>query len=112
MSDHKKLPKILEDFVIAQNQHNSYAYVKDFADDAIVHDESKDYNGKSDIKQWNETTNEMYHTNLEPIEFSETKNESVLTVKVSGTFDGSPIILKYHFVIKDNKIISLIVKNN
>jgi len=30
-----------------------------------------------------------------------------LTAEISGTFDGSPIILKYYFEIKENKIISL-----
>ena len=57
--------------------------------------------------QWNEKTNAEYQTQLEPIEFSTTGNTSILTTKVSGTFDGSPIVLKYHFELNNGRITSL-----
>ncbi len=111
MSDLKKVPQVLVDFVTAQNEFNINEYVQSFADDAVVHDEGHDYHGKSEIKRWNEATNKKYRTRLEPIDFLEKENESILMVMVSGTFDGSPLPLKYHFVIKENKIKSLRVTN-
>jgi ketosteroid isomerase-like protein len=107
MFDLKKLPEVLIDLLTAQNEHNSAAYANSFADDATVYDEGHNYNGKSEIKGWNETTNEKYQTKLDPIGISKTGNESILTVMVSGVFDGSPLPLKYHFVIEENKIVSL-----
>ena len=62
MKDVEKLPELIAEFIAAQNEHNSSAYVKNFAEDAIVHDEGKNYHGKSEIKRWNESTNEKYHT--------------------------------------------------
>ena len=35
--------------------------------------------------------------------------EVVVTVEVSGTFDGSPIRLDYHFKIENEKILSLTI---
>ena len=112
MLDIKKLPKVLADLLIAQNEHNSTAYANNFTENAIVYDEGHNYHGKPAIKRWNETTNEKYQTKLEPIGISKKENESVLTVMVSGTFDGSPLPLKYHFVIEESKIASLRVTNN
>ena|ERR1700730_3004178 len=111
MTSQIELPKILTAFVSAQNDFNVNTYTECFADNAIVHDEGKDYNGKSEIKQWNKSTNEKYRTQLEPIGFSKSGEVNILTVIVSGTFDGSPLTLKYHFILKDNKITSLRVTN-
>jgi hypothetical protein len=57
-------------------------------------------------------TNEKYKTKYEPLDVSTKNGKIILTVKVSGTFDGSPIILKYIFEVKEAKIISLRVINN
>jgi hypothetical protein len=35
--------------------------------------------------------------------------EVVVTVEVSGTFDGSPVTLDYHFTIESDKILSLTI---
>jgi hypothetical protein len=35
--------------------------------------------------------------------------EIVVAVEVSGTFDGSPVTLDYHFAIENDKIVSLAI---
>ena len=105
--DNNKLPKVLADFLAAQKEFNSDAFVKAFAGDATVHDEGGDYLGTAEIKLWNETTNAKYHTRMEAIAFEENNGENILTILMSGTFPGSPLEAKFHFIIKNEKIESL-----
>ena len=107
MIDTKKLPGVLGELLAAQKNFDSGAFVKTFAENASVHDEGGDYHGTAAIKLWNEETNKKYQTRMEPIAFNDSKGESVLTIRMSGTFPGSPVEAKFHFVISDGKIISL-----
>jgi ketosteroid isomerase-like protein len=101
------LPIILKDLLKAQENFDSLSYSACFSDDAIVFDEGKTHNGKDEIKRWNEKTNEEYKTKLEAIDIFNEDQITILTTKVSGTFDGSPIVLKYNFEIVNDKISAL-----
>ncbi len=107
MSKKLELPEIIVALLKAQREYDSQAYAEFFTTDAVVHDEGKDYNGKNEIKKWNEATNKKYRITLEPLEFSTNGTESTLTAMVSGNFDGSPAPIKYNFTFEDNKIKTL-----
>ena len=107
MIEINKLPAGLAELITAQNDHNSHAFAEVFSNNALVHDEGKEYSGKAAIKAWNENTNKKYNTRLEPEALQEKGGEIILTVLVSGTFEGSPIVLEYHVHLKDSKIIYL-----
>ncbi len=102
----KELPPVLVELLAAQNSFDTEAFVQTFAADAVVHDEGKDYYGPQQIKQWNEATNAKYHTHMEPVELAADGQEIILTILMSGTFDGSPLPARYHFKISNDKIIS------
>src|SRR5690554_4826068 len=102
------LPTVISDLVQAQADHNSHAYAHCFSDSATVYDEGKTYQGKAEIQQWIANANRKYQTKMRPIAYS--KSEQQLKAEISGNFEGSPLILKYHFDIKDGLIHSL--KNN
>jgi len=102
-----KLPSIIADLLTAQEKYDSNAFSECFSNDAVVFDEGKTYRGKKEVRQWNEMTNAKYKTKYEPLEISNSEDEIILTAKISGTFDGSPARIKYHFTIKEGKIISL-----
>lgn len=102
-----KLPQLLEDFVQAKNEHNGEAVIRCFAEDAVVHDEGEDICGIVAIKKWIDTTTEEYQDTLEVTDLVEKENETVITAQVSGTFEGSPIPLDFHFKIDDSKITRL-----
>lgn len=107
MIEINKLPAVLAELITAQNDHNSHAFAEVFSNNALVHDEGKEYRGKAAIKAWNENTNKKYNTRLETEALQEKGEEIILTVLVSGTFEGSPIVLEYHVRHKDRKIIYL-----
>ncbi|SEL31861.1 nuclear transport factor 2 family protein [Parapedobacter koreensis] len=101
------LPKAIADLVKAQDNFDSVAYANCFTEDAVVHDEGHSYTGKSEIQQWIEKANEKYNTVMQPIDLEETGAIRILTARVSGTFDGSPAVLRYHVELKDGLIQSL-----
>jgi hypothetical protein len=101
------LPKVIADLIAAQDKYDSSAFSETFSPDAIVHDEGKTYQGRAEIKKWNEMTNAKYKTKYEPLEIENEGDKIKLTARVSGTFDGSPAIIEYYFETKDRKIRSL-----
>ena len=101
------LPNVITGLVKAQDVHDSAAYANCFAETACVFDEGKLRNGRNEIKQWIEEANEKYKTVMNPIGYIEAGAESILTAEISGTFEGSPVVLKYHFEIKNGLIQSL-----
>ena len=104
-----KLPRIINDYVDASNAHDVKSVVACFADNALVHDEGKDFRGKKMIEDWITKTIEKYKFQFKPISVRQDDAEVIVAVEVSGTFDGSPITLDYHFTIQGDKILSLTI---
>lgn len=102
-----ELPQIVERFIETQQIYDSKAFVKCFTETGIVHNECKTHTGKDEIHQWIEHAMEAYKSQLEPLNYQQAESNGVLTANVSGTFPGSPIVLKFHFGLKDGLIDSL-----
>lgn len=102
-----ELPDLITAFVKAQNNHDSTAHVACFSEDAIVFDEGKNHLGRNQIKTWIEQANEKYQTAMEPINYSGSGETAVLIARISGTFEGSPILLNYQFGFADDLIQTL-----
>ena len=98
------VPKIITDLVNAQNSFDSIAYTNCFSETAVVFDEGKTHNGRIEIQHWIEESNEKYRSVMKPLEYTENGTSSVLSAECSGTFPGSPIVLKFHFDIVDGLI--------
>ena len=96
------LPQLIEEFVKTKNSFDSVAFAECFADTAVVFDEGKTHNGKKEIEQWIDKSNKEHQDTLEPVDYNE--KEEILSAKVTGSFPGSPLILKFHFKIADGKI--------
>ena len=91
------LPEILDRYYAAQNAHDIDAMVACFAPDAAVRDEGRDMVGSDAIRAWKIETSEKYRIAAEPISCTVTGERTVVVVKVSGTFPGSPANLTYRF---------------
>lgn len=91
------LPEILRRYFEAQNAHDIDAMVACFAPDATVHDEGHTHVGTDPIRAWKKETSAKYRINAEPIESRIDGDRTIVVVRVSGTFDGSPANLTYRF---------------
>lgn len=99
------LPKVVEELIKTQNDFDGNAYAQCFTETAVVFDEGKTHTGKKEIEQWIDKANKDYRATMKPLDYSET--EQTLKAEVSGNFPGSPLVLTYHFDIRDEKIQSL-----
>ena len=102
-----KSNKLVERFIETQNNFDSKSFVECFTDSAIVHDEGKTYQGKKEIQQWIEHSNETYKPFTKLLKYEESGSNGVLTAEVSGTFPGSPGVLQFHMGLKNDLIDSL-----
>lgn len=98
------LPQLVDRFIATHNNYDSKAFVTCFTTSAIVHDEGKTHKGKDEIQKWIEHSNEQYRSSMKPLNYEETGATGVLTAEVSGTFSGSPIVLKFHLTLKNDLI--------
>jgi hypothetical protein len=101
------LPKVITNLIEAQDKYDSAAYANCFSETGVMFDEGKIHNGRREIQDWIEEGNQKYKTVMRPLEFAETGTTGVLSSEISGSFDGSPIILKFNFEINDGLIQSL-----
>ena len=101
------LPKVISELVKAQNSHDSLAYANCFTETGTMYDEGKIHTGRSDIQQWIAKSNEKYQTVMKPIAFHENDMSNVMSAEISGTFEGSLIVLEFHFDIREELIETL-----
>ena len=102
-----KLPTVVSNLVAAQDRFDAVAYAKCFSAAAVVFDEGRTHQGTIEIERWIASANKKYKTVMRPISYDHAGSSSILTAEISGTFDGSPAVLKYHFEISDGLIQSL-----
>ena len=101
------LPKVISDLVEAQANYDSVAYANCFSDTAVVFDEGKTHTGRIEIEKWIAHSNETYKSTMTPLAYDQTGDMGVLSAEVSGTFPGSPLILKFNFELHNGLIQSL-----
>lgn len=102
-----KLPKTVQTYVEAYNARNREAAAACFSEDALVHDEGKDYRGRKAIGAWLGETIEKYQPLLTSGKVEGSDQDPVVAVRVSGNFPGSPVSLAFHFTIKEGRITKL-----
>ena len=98
------LPKVIEDLVQAQNNLDNVAFANCFSETGEMIDEGKLFKGRAAIEHLIAETNEKYKSVMKPLEYTGNGTSSVLSAEVSGTFPGSPAVLKFHLDIIDGKI--------
>lgn len=102
-----KLPDNIEGLIKAQNELDIAAFAAYFTNLATVSDEGSSYSGRDEIKQWIQQASEKYQMQLKALDFNQTGSTAQLTVEVSGTFPGSPIVMQYHLELNGAFIRSL-----
>lgn len=99
-----QLPKLIDAYIKAANDYDTDAALKCFSEHATVLDEGETLTGKKSICEWMKKTKNKYSPQFKPLSIQENNDVIIMTTEVSGTFDGSPIKLNYHFKIKNNLI--------
>ena len=101
------LPNVVQELIKAQNSFDSKAYANLFSETGVAYDEGKTHTGRKEVEQWIAEANEKYKSVMEPVDYTQTGNKGILTANVSGTFPGSPAVMKFNVEINDGLIQSL-----
>jgi SnoaL-like domain len=108
MTKEIRIPQPIATFIRAVNEHDVDAFLSSFTNDAVVSDVGREFCGTAAIKEWGER--EIFGVNviLDVVDAVERNGQSVLTVKVDGTFDKTglpnPLLLNHHFTLDGGKI--------
>ena len=101
------LPTPIAKYFEAKNAHDIDAMLAVFAEQASVRDEGHDMVGRLAIRAWMEETTRKYRVTVAPTAIDRSAAQEIVTASVSGTFPGSPVVLRYRFTIAGEKITHL-----
>jgi ketosteroid isomerase-like protein len=101
------LPKPVTNYLAAVEAKDTDTLALCFAEDALVHDEGRDYRGLDAIKSWKQETQTKYKYRMEPLDVSVSGKTVKLRARLTGDFPGSPVDLDYTFTLANDKITSL-----
>lgn len=103
-----KLPESIATYFDADNSGSADAVAAAFTDDAVVRDAGETLVGREAIRKWKVDTNQKYASTVtEPFFISTENGKTQVISHVSGTFPGSPVDLRYFFVLAGDKIAQL-----
>jgi len=99
-----KMPRAIEAYFDADRDGGPEAIAATFTADGIVKDKGLIHRGRDAIRNWMIEASQLYTYRVEPF-FIDTGNGKIqVTAHVTGTFPGSPIDLRYVFVLSDDKV--------
>jgi len=101
------LPAPVVNFLAADKAKDSDVIARCFTDDALVHDEGKDYRGVNAIKAWSQGAFTKYEYVIEPLDATVTSETVKLHARLSGNFPNSPVELDFIFTLANDKIAQL-----
>lgn len=91
----------------AADQHNGDAVARCFTESATVVDERRTHAGPDAIRQWKAEASSTFSYTTEPLAIREDGGRTVVTARVAGDFPGSPVDLRYAFILEGEKIARL-----
>ena len=100
------LPKPIAAYFIA-DEVDGEAVSQCFTENAVVKDEGHTHKGRAAIKAWKTDASAKYEYTSEPIACEEKDGKTVVTCHLVGNFPGSPVDLRFIFILEGGKISSL-----
>lgn len=89
------------------DRRDGQAVARCFTKDGVVLDEGKTHTGFAAIEAWKNETSAKYAYTAEPHTLQTHGRSHIVTSRVSGDFPGSPVDLRYTFILERGKIASL-----
>lgn len=102
-----RLPKGIEAYFDADRDGSPDAVAAAFTEDGSVKDKGKTHKGRDAIRNWMADEGQQYSYTVEPFLIATEHGRTVVTAHAAGTFPGSPIDLRFFFVLADDKIAEL-----
>jgi hypothetical protein len=100
------LPEPIAAYFDADRQ-DGQAVARCFTRDGVVLDEGKTHSGLAAIEAWKTHSSAKYAYTARPHTLETRGRSYIVTSQVSGNFPGSPVDLRYTFLLERGKIASL-----
>ena len=101
------LPEAIASYFAAENRGDATVLAQCFDEHAVVRDEGKTIEGLAAIKRWKAETTEKYRHKIDPLASIQIDGTITVTSRLTGNFPGSPVELRFVFVLEHGKIASL-----
>jgi hypothetical protein len=109
-------PPLVAAFVEATNSFDLEKLMVNFADDALVNDQLRDYWGKAAIRGWAERDIIGERLTIAVTEVVKHYDNFIVTADIDGNFDRrglpDPLVLAFYFTLHNDLIIQLIILRN
>jgi len=102
-----KLPEPLGEYFEAANTDDAQRVAACFAEDAVVHDEGRDFVGRAAVRAWAEEARRKYRFRAEVLSMEAEADRTVVTAHLTGDFPGNPVDLHYRFKVAGGEIAAL-----
>ncbi|MBP2301803.1 nuclear transport factor 2 family protein [Azospirillum picis] len=97
------LPKPIAEY-FAADAADGAALAECFAADAVVIDEARTHRGREAIARWKAAATAKYDYASEPVAIDGRGDRIAVTARLTGTFPGSPVNLRYAFTLAESQI--------
>ncbi|WKA31054.1 nuclear transport factor 2 family protein [Bradyrhizobium roseum] len=102
-----KLPSSIQAYFDADRDGGPDAVAASFTEDGIVKDKGETHTGREAIRKWMADPAQQYSYTVEPFFIATENGKTQVTGHAVGDFPGSPIDLRFFFVLADDKIAEL-----
>src|ERR1700693_2202318 len=105
------VPEPVAAYLAAEEAKDVDALSRCFTEDGTVHDEGRDYRGRSSIRQWKQEVDTKYRYVLQTVNIQTQGDKVNVRIRLTGQVPGSPIELDYIFKLFNDKIASLEIRS-
>lgn len=102
-----ELPEAIARYFATDKKGNAQAISQCFTQNAVVVDEGNTYEGREAIRQWMANASTQFTYTVEPFALAQDGERIVVTSHLVGNFPGSPVDLRYFFVLEGDEIAAL-----
>jgi hypothetical protein len=101
------LPKAIEAYFEADRTGSPDGIAATFTENGIVKDKGKTHRGRDAIRAWMADEAQQYSYTVEPFLMTTESGKTQVTAHAVGDFPGSPIDLRFFFVLANDKVAEL-----
>ena len=110
------LPRAIADHIVACNAHDIEAWMATFAQDALVNDFQREFDGAAAIRAFGEKEIFGAEVTMAPVRATERYGDVSVDARMDGTYDKTglpdPLILSFYFTVRGERITQLIIIHN
>jgi len=102
-----KLPNAIEAYFEADRTGSPDVIAATFTENGIVKDKGLTHRGREAIRAWMADEAQQYNYTVEPFFVATEHGKTQVTAHAVGDFPGSPIDLRFFFVLANDKVAEL-----